>query len=159
MSLVVIKPLAHDLYTGERLDPAAIEVDDQVAWIEHGYGFYGAGTVGLARVTVLTRTQIGVTTATGQHYRFDRATGRKRGSYHVFLIHPADPRIVRLRVLSIARRACLDVEQLARAATCKDVDTATGSLENIRTAVNAALDHMAKLLTANPSSLIEEKES
>jgi hypothetical protein len=159
MSLIIIPPLAHDIYTGERLDPAALEIGDRVAWIESGYGFYGAGQGILAEVVRLTRTQVVVKPARGSEHRFDRATGSLRGTYGVHLIHPADPRIVRLRVLSVARGACRDIETLARAATCKDIDTATGSLENIRTAVNAALDRMAKLLTANPNSLIEENGS
>jgi hypothetical protein len=160
MSLIVIKPLARDPYAGERLDPLALEPGDQVAWLHSGR-VYGPD-VKLARVVRLTATQI-ITQTTGHkvEYRFDRKTGQMRvqGGWGACLVHPNDPRVVRARVLSVARAACLDVETLARSATCKDIDTATGSLENIRTAVNAALDRMAKLLTATPSSLIEETES
>jgi len=157
MSLVVIKSaLASD---GERLDPSALTVGDLVAWLYSGR--FNGPEATLARVSRLTPTQVVThTIGRGLEYRFDRETGRMRGErgWGVYLMHPNDPRVVRARVLRIARVALQGVETVTRTASCKDVDTATGHLENVRTIINSALDRMAKLLTATPDSLIPERD-
>jgi hypothetical protein len=156
MSLIIVKP-DRNRYAGERLDPGALVVGDHVAWLTSGQ-LHGPEAT-LARVVRLTRTQIVVqTTRLNAEYRFDRSIGRMRGSgsWGAYLVHPNDPRVVRARVLGIARGVIRDIETMARAAEVKTMDGATGHLENVRTVVNSALDRMAKLLTASPDALIED---
>jgi len=157
MSIVVIQPNEQDKYTGARVDPAALEVGDRVAWLSSSH-YRGTEAV-LAVVSRITPTQIVVKTTTRSlEYRFDRRTGLRRGGWDR-LIDANDPRVVIARTLAVARNTIRDVETLASNSKGRDVDTLTGELENMRTVINAGLDRMAKLLTSNPNSLMEEHQS
>lgn len=148
----VIEPVDRYDIAGKHLDPTVIEVGDRVAWLSGNHRMHGSGAV-MAIVTRLTPTQIVVsTTLRSLAYRFKRDTGQMYGTggWGVFLLDPADPRIVNARVLSVARQAVRDIETMARTATCKDIDTATAALESVRAEANVALDRMARLLTDQP---------
>lgn len=157
MSIVIIQPNEQDKYTGARVDPAELEVGDRVAWLSSSH-YRGAEAV-LAVVTRITATQIVVhTTLRSLEYRFDRRTGLRRGGWDR-LIDANDPRVVTARTLAVARNTIRDVETLASHSKGRDIDALTRELEGMRTAINAGLDRMAKLLTANPTSPTEEDQS
>ncbi len=141
------------IYDEGRLKPETIVVGQRVAWLQLGH-FYGP-EAHLARVTHLTRTQIVVETFRKIQYRFDRATGRQRGGWN-YLLDPSYGPVVKARALGVARRAIGDIETLARTGDTKDVDTATGRLENIRTVIDSALDRMARLLTDQPVEEVDQ---